>query len=716
MRAASGLSSISSSSSVGHIPSAAEHLVKMSTMTFQPVNSPSLQPDHSREFHDESNTPTTPRARATQISTKQVMVDTGQNLTTTVVTTSASNLPGQRPLPTSPFAAQAEHGTKISMLQRGGSNNSGQSNQTAEEMEVDGSDEEQDGSDNETESGDPGRSSKKKKGQRFFCTDFPPCNLSFTRSEHLARHIRKHTGERPFQCHCNRRFSRLDNLRQHAQTVHVNEDIPAESLAATGTRYQRQIRTEKLRPAGSRARSGNLGSQGGHSRGHSRNLSASSIGSTASNYSTNETRRRPPPLLMATDVTTRPQLTLEPPGTPPSHYRGYSTNSPGGMTTPTSSTYSANPGSPGYGSFMESPVSGTSRMAGIYGSRTPGRRLSVPSSANTFQTVHNHTQPHAYMSPLPSSTSSFSNNPSNFASPTSSQFSYSRMEPNISPAEAELRRRTWHPSSYAASGFNYSRPATSGLSFSQTPDALQPALTPYASAAAGQAPRLPGIESFDEVRNRPSTPPRRQPSPMLIDTPPQSTLFTNTNHSTFQRHAPPASDHRRGHFSWDGSHHGPFSRPDLQTNLSKDATSWGQQTLNEIHNAASRPIFQNTVATTYRPGGVIVQNEPTRQAHVESPPPPPPPPQQQPPNTPQRSKRLGWYNGPPSAGPRGSQTARRSPEDSSSSDGVATPGTSAAEIHPAIMHSNGYIEPHHPVLPAEAQADVSTPRSCPGRR
>jgi hypothetical protein len=37
---------------------------------------------------------------------------------------------------------------------------------------------------------DSGRPSKKKKGQRFFCTDFPPCALSFTRSEHLARHIR----------------------------------------------------------------------------------------------------------------------------------------------------------------------------------------------------------------------------------------------------------------------------------------------------------------------------------------------------------------------------------------------------------------------------------------------------------------------------------------------------------------------------------------------
>ncbi len=570
---------------------------------------------------------------------------------------------------------------------------------------MDGSDDEQDGSDNDTESGDPGRSSKKKKGQRFFCTDFPPCNLSFTRSEHLARHIRKHTGERPFQCHCNRRFSRLDNLRQHAQTVHVNEDIPAESLAATGTRYQRQIRTEKLRPAGGRARTGNLGSQGGHGRGHNRNLSASSIGSTASNYSTNEIRRRPPPLLMATDVTTRPQLTLEPPGTPPSHYRGYSTNSPGGMTTPTSSTYSANPGSPGYGSFMESPVSGTSRMTGFYGSRTPGRRLSVPSSASAFQTFHSHTQSHHYMSPLPSSTNTFSNNPSNLASPMSSQFSYSRMEPNLISAEAELRRRTWHPSSYVASGLNYSRPATSGLSFSQTPDALQPALTPHASAAAGQAPRLPGIESFDEVQNRPSTPPRRQPSPMQIDTPPQSTSFAN--HGTFHRHPPPVSDHRRGHFSWDGSHHGPFARPDLQTNLSRDATSWGQQTLTEIHNAASRPIFQNTASTTYRPGAVIVQHEPPRQAHVESP--------QQQPSTPQRNKRLGWYNGPPGSGPHGNQIARRSPEDSSSSDGIPTPGTSAAEIHPAIMYSNGYIEPQQPVLPAEAQADVSTLQSHRGR-
>lgn len=49
---------------------------------------------------------------------------------------------------------------------------------------------EDDASDNESMNSDSQRPSKKKKGQRFFCTDFPPCTLSFTRSEHLARHIR----------------------------------------------------------------------------------------------------------------------------------------------------------------------------------------------------------------------------------------------------------------------------------------------------------------------------------------------------------------------------------------------------------------------------------------------------------------------------------------------------------------------------------------------
>lgn len=57
----------------------------------------------------------------------------------------------------------------------------------------------------------------------FQCQGFGDCRMVFTRSEHLARHIRKHTGERPFQCHCQKTFSRLDNLRQHCQTVHSDK-------------------------------------------------------------------------------------------------------------------------------------------------------------------------------------------------------------------------------------------------------------------------------------------------------------------------------------------------------------------------------------------------------------------------------------------------------------------------------------------------------------
>ncbi|ORX57580.1 hypothetical protein DM01DRAFT_238577, partial [Hesseltinella vesiculosa] len=47
------------------------------------------------------------------------------------------------------------------------------------------------------------------------------CQRRFKRLEHLKRHMRIHTLERPFACtfpNCHKTFSRSDNLSQHLKT------------------------------------------------------------------------------------------------------------------------------------------------------------------------------------------------------------------------------------------------------------------------------------------------------------------------------------------------------------------------------------------------------------------------------------------------------------------------------------------------------------------
>ncbi|KAI0830052.1 hypothetical protein BC628DRAFT_1416390 [Trametes gibbosa] len=64
----------------------------------------------------------------------------------------------------------------------------------------------------------------------FVCPLFS-CGRMFKRMEHLRRHLRTHTLERPFQCEqCQKRFSRSDNLAQHVRT----HDRRAAQAAAMG--------------------------------------------------------------------------------------------------------------------------------------------------------------------------------------------------------------------------------------------------------------------------------------------------------------------------------------------------------------------------------------------------------------------------------------------------------------------------------------------------
>ena len=53
-------------------------------------------------------------------------------------------------------------------------------------------------------------------GEKPYHCNWKGCGWKFARSDELTRHYRKHTGDRPFQCHmCERAFSRSDHLALH---------------------------------------------------------------------------------------------------------------------------------------------------------------------------------------------------------------------------------------------------------------------------------------------------------------------------------------------------------------------------------------------------------------------------------------------------------------------------------------------------------------------
>ncbi|KAI1464888.1 uncharacterized protein F4812DRAFT_143849 [Daldinia caldariorum] len=574
----------------------------------------------------------------------EVKADDGAARSPTTPTPTNASFP-QRPLPTSPFPQTVqipesidEKQTPKQMPKRENSQHSKRSRGDSEDVEMDELDGENHaddgaGSDEESVNADGTKSNKKKKSQRFFCTEYPPCNLSFTRSEHLARHIRKHTGERPFQCHCSRRFSRLDNLRQHAQTVHVNEDIPIDSLAATGTRFQRQIRTDRVRQPG-RPRAATAGSMGSPPRGHAKSLSTSSISSVGSTFSTrDDVRRRPPPLVMADP---RSRLSIETYHNNTETAYSYRPPSPSDFSTPTSATFSTGQNSPRWGSTIASPNSSHPRPQSMYtGHRTPGRRLSVPSSGVPFQSPHGASLGRPLFGPSAVNTSNpgaFSPTGSLLGSPTSSIFS-SRREPTSQTED--WRRRTWHPDS---TNFN-TVSSSSRLSNVVTPSQFQNSVPTPVPQQQNTPVRLPGIESFGPVPRRPVSPAVQNPSAMQVDSeaPPPRAMLPLTQLGD--------TDDRRNTAHWDMGLHRGLTRLDITSNppASDQAGTWARETNQAVEAEADRmranpPTvrFNEPVIMESRPSGAASFSRAYHQHTMSAPSI----------ATSREIKRRGWYNGP----------------------------------------------------------------------
>lgn len=76
---------------------------------------------------------------------------------------------------------------------------------------------------NRTRKSPAGRQCKTPPHERPYACPADGCNRRFSRSDELTRHVRMHTGQKPFQCRiCMRSFSRSDHLTTHIRT-HTGE-------------------------------------------------------------------------------------------------------------------------------------------------------------------------------------------------------------------------------------------------------------------------------------------------------------------------------------------------------------------------------------------------------------------------------------------------------------------------------------------------------------
>jgi hypothetical protein len=340
-------------------------------------------------------------------------------------------------------------------------------------------------------------------------------------------------------------------------------------------------------------------------RGHQKSLSTSIIPSNVAAILPSEGRRRPPAIVMPNDGREAyPQEARQ--GLFDGNRRG--PPSEGGYHTPTSSTFSTGPNSPGWGSTGgRSPAPLHSRshsMYSPYDDRVRARRLSQPSGSHPFPSSPSRQQwaqerntplsPYQQFSPYPG-------NGSLLPSPTTPTSNWSRRESISSVADDAYRRRTWHPDTRDFAGASRLSQVINTSQLGGAP--VPPPLADRDHHGEEQGLRLPGIESFDPPQP-PSNMVPRQPSPMMIDSV-QETSRQQGRHMYDLREVSDQSD--------TGLDRG-ISRLNIDHQPRDSATAWAAEASQAVLAQADQ------VRASHAPQGVRFEAEPVANNNNQQPP------------------------------------------------------------------------------------------------